>query len=478
MKKKAGILFPISALPSNYGIGDLGSDAYYFIDQLYDIKAHIWQILPMHPLSYGNSPYQPLSSKAGDEIYISIDSLIKDGLLKKEEVIPFNQYKNHVDYIKVRGYKNKLYRIAYSRFEMNQEFIEFSNIEWVKEYALFKVFKQQNNNKMWLEWSEEYKYYMKKKSFSLIPFNDEINYQIFLQYIFIKQWKALKEYANNKDIIIIGDMPIYVGLDSVDVWTNQDNFLLEEDGTPSFVAGVPPDYFSKYGQRWGNPIYDWKYMEKDNFSFWINRLGYASNIYDIIRIDHFRAFDTYWQVPESEPTAIIGEWKEAPGYKLFDTLYNKLPNLNILAEDLGDLRKEVYDLRDHYNLLGMYIYQFHFDSKMDYNRVVVYTGTHDNDTLVGWLDLLDKEQLEIINKQLKEYKDEYTYQKIIHYCLDLPSSMVIIPIWDLLGKDNDCRFNVPGKIGTPNWEWKLASFDNTQEDFNMLKDMINTSNRG
>jgi 4-alpha-glucanotransferase len=477
MRKQAGILFPLSSLPNKYGVGDLGENAYALIDKLHDAHVHFWQILPLHPLSYGNSPYQPLSSKAGDEIYLSLDEFVKEGLLKEEEVTYFNSQLSFVAYDAVRETKEKLYKKAFSRFQFNEEFNEFANQQWVQDYALYKVFKLNNDNKMWIEWSKEYKTYLKNPTFSLVPFQSEIDYQIFLQFEFLKQWKKLKQYANDKNIQILGDMPIYVGLDSVDVWTNQENFLLEEDGTPSFVAGVPPDYFSKFGQRWGNPIYNWKYMQKNNFEFWVDRLKYASSIYDIIRIDHFRAFDTYWAVPESETTAINGEWIEAPGYELFDTLYKEIPNLNLLAEDLGDLRKEVYKLRDHYHLKGMYVFPFHFNDKFKYDNVVVYSGTHDNDTLVGWLDLIDEEMKESLDKLLIDYKEKDDFQKIIHYCLDLDSSLVVIPVWDIMGKDNTCRFNVPGKIGSPNWEWRLTSYDEFDEYLKDYKNMIIESKR-
>lgn len=477
MRKEAGILFPISALPNRYGIGDFGENAYRLVDKLHDAHVHIWQILPLHPLSYGNSPYQPLSSQAGDEIYLSLDEFIKDGLLLEDEVTYFNSQLSFVAYDKVREVKEKLYKKAFSRFKVDDDFKEFANQKWVKDYAIFKVFKLHHHNEAWTKWEDEYKTYFKKSKFSLIPFQSDIDYQIFLQYQFLKQWKKLKEYANAKDIMILGDMPIYVGLDSVDVWMNQENFLLEEDGTPSFVAGVPPDYFSKFGQRWGNPIYDWDYMKAHDFDFWINRLGYASTIYDVIRIDHFRAFDTYWKVPESEPTAIIGEWVEAPGYELFDRLYQEIPDIHILAEDLGELRPEVYELRDHYHFNGMYVFQFHYKEDFDFSKVVVYTGTHDNETIVGWLENCDHKTLTDLKKLLKDYEDEYIYQKIIHYCLDTDSSQVIIPLWDIMGKNNNCRFNTPGEIGSPNWEWRITSFDEFDEYLKDYAHMIEQSGR-
>lgn len=478
MKKEAGLLFPISALPSWHGIGDFGKNAYDLIDKMANASLHVWQILPLNPLGYGNSPYQPLSTHAGDEIYLSLEELVKEGLLNKEEVNSHIGELPYVAYQQIRKEKNFLYQKAFSRFVETEDYKNFINENsWVYDYALFKVFKNQNQDKSWVEWEHQYKYYPTEKSFPLILFTKEIQYQMFLQYFFFKQWNALKNYAHQRNIKIIGDMPIYVGLDSVDVWMNQKCFLLEEDGKPSFVAGVPPDYFSKYGQRWGNPIYDWHYLEETNFDFWVKRIQAAYQMYDVVRIDHFRAFDTYWKIPESETTAIIGEWVEAPGYQLFDTLFQKIPELSLLAEDLGELREEVYELRDHYHFKGMYVFQFHYSEKFDFDKVVVYTGTHDNDTLRGWLETLDKEAYFYLDRLLEKYDEEEIYQRIIHYCLDLPASQVIIPVWDMMGAEASCRFNVPGKIGSPNWEYRLMSFDEFDAYLSTYQSMIESSQR-
>lgn len=478
MNKEAGLLFPISSLPNKYGVGDFGKEAYQLIDKMAEAHLRCWQILPLNPLGYGNSPYQPLSSQAGDEIYICLDNLVEEGLLNKEEVTYFHSDLSFVAYQEVRKVKEELYLKAFSRFKETDDYHNFlKENQWVHAYALFKVFKKQNQQKAWIEWEDEYKYYNQEKSFSLIPFIKDISYEMFLQYYFFKQWKVLKDYANSKNIQIIGDMPIYVGLDSVDVWMNQESFLLEEDGTPSFVAGVPPDYFSKYGQRWGNPIYDWDYLKDNHFQFWVERMNAANQMYDVVRIDHFRAFDTYWKIPESETTAIIGEWIEAPGYQLFDTLLEKIPQLSVLAEDLGDLRNEVYELRDHYSLKGMYVFQFHYQNDFDFDKVIVYTGTHDNDTLVGWLDTLSQEEYKTLEKILEDYEEKEDFQKIIHYCLDLDAHQVIIPVWDMMGSDSSCRFNVPGKIGSPNWEYRLTSFDEFDSYLEVYKNMIESSHR-
>ena len=479
MKKQAGLLFPISSLPNKYGVGDFGKEAYELVEKMANAHIHCWQILPLNPLGYGNSPYQPLSSQAGDELYLSLDDFVKDGLLQEDEVTYYNRDLSFVAYQDIRKVKERLYLKAFSRFQEDDSYRRFMDENpWVISYELFKVFKKQNNQKAWTEWEAKYKYYNKEQSFSLIPFMKEMNYEIFLQYYFFKQWNALKTFANEHDIQIIGDMPIYVGLDSVDVWMNQESFLLEEDGTPSFVAGVPPDYFSKYGQRWGNPIYDWDYLENHHFQFWVDRMKAAQKMYDIVRIDHFRAFDTYWKIPESEPTAIIGEWIEAPGYQLFDTLFQQIPGLSVLAEDLGELRNEVYELRDHYHLKGMYVFQFHYQHDFDFDKVIVYSGTHDNDTLVGWLSTLEKDEYKNLLELLEPYQEKEIFQKIIHYCLDLKAEQIIIPVWDMLGCDTNCRFNVPGKIGSPNWEYRLTSFDDFDTYLLDYQNMIKSSDRG
>ena len=462
MNKCTGILCPLSCLPNKYGIGDLGIKTYEFVDIISAAGIKVWQVLPLNPLGEGNSPYAPTSSHAGDEIYINLDMLVEDGLLKPEEVTYFNADAKFVDYKKVREVKTKLYQVAFSRFEETDDYKKFiEENAWVNDYALFKVFLEHEENKEWTEWDDEYKYYNKKHNYSLIPFTKEINYQLFLQYIFFKQWHALKKYINDHDIIVLGDMPFYVGLNSVECWMNQESFLLDEEGYPTSVAGVPPDYFSKYGQRWGNPIYNWDYMKAHHFDFWIKRLRGASELYDALRVDHFRAFDTYWSIPAEEPTAILGEWKEAPGYALFDTIKKEIPELTMLAEDLGDLRQEVLDLRDHYDLKGMFVFMFHGheEYKYDFNKVVVYSGTHDNETLVGWINNLDEWSKEDLKNRVKDCEGDHLNQQCMNYILSYDAETVIFPLWDILELDNSSRFNTPGTMGSPNWEFRIKDFN-------------------
>lgn len=485
--RQAGVLLAVSALPSNYGVGDFGDNAYRFVDIIHRMGFKIWQVLPISPLGYGNSPYQPYSSNAGDDLYISIDELIKDGLLSYSEVHEFNPLADSVDYEHVREYKQQLYKIAFSRFSENEAMIEQckmfvrENI-WVINYAVFLTFKKNNQNKSWTNWIESFKCWIDDKAIDLDPYTDEINYEIFLQYIFFKQWIRLKQYANSLGIKILGDIPIYVGLDSVDVWANQEVFLLNHDKTPSFVAGVPPDFFSETGQLWGNPLYNWKKLEQTEFKYWIERLRASSQLFDIIRIDHFRAFDTYWKIPGGSKTAIDGQWIEAPGYKLFDTIYRELPEINIVAEDLGDLREEVYELRDHYNLAGMLVFQFHYDLDdttkfTTKENTLVYTGTHDNTTLIGWFDDLD-----IITQQkfLEHFGviDKYQLvEEVMDELLNSSAKYVIFPVQDLLKLDATARFNTPGQIGSPNWEWKLVDFRQLEALDRVICEKITSTNR-
>lgn len=380
--RETGILMPVSSLPSRTGVGELGKETYTFLDILKEAGVKIWQVLPMNPLGYGNSPYQPYSSCAGDELYISLELLYEEGLLKE---LPPSHLENakKVEYEKVRAWKEGYLREAFENFQETEEYHEFISEEWVRSYGVFRALKKENENRCWNEWREEHKNW---KGEALSEETEkEASYHMFLQYVFLCQWKKIKEYANKNGIRIMGDVPFYVGIDSVDVWAGKENFLLGADGRPTFIAGVPPDYFSAVGQRWGNPVYDWEYLKKTGYDFWVKRIGYNSRLFDLIRIDHFRAFDTFWKIPASCPTAVEGEWIEAPGYEVLDTLKREVPEAHLVAEDLGDLRPEVLTLKDHYGLKGMKILQFSIDTKGKYARdtfeekenLIIYTGTHD-----------------------------------------------------------------------------------------------------
>ena len=464
--KTAGVLLGIASLPSAYGVGDFGHEAFKFVNILAEMQVKIWQVLPLNPLGFGNSPYQPYSSFAGDELYISLDKLVDDGLLARDKVLPYNQFAQVIDYANVREFKRGLLELAYLNYlknlQLQQECAKFvKENDWAYNYAVFLTLKKHNQMRQWSDWPVAEQNWIKDKQFDLSMFADKINYELFIQHVFQKQWLELKTYANNKNIQIMGDIPIYLGFDSLDVWQNQEMFLLDENNQPSFVAGVPPDYFSATGQRWGNPIYAWDKLEATEFEFWINRLRINSQMYDIIRIDHFRAFDTYWQIPAECPTAVIGEWIEAPGYKLFETIYKKLPDIKIVVEDLGDLRPQVLELRDKFKLAGMQVFQFVYQTNGNNHALentqntIVYTGTHDNETLMGWYYRQNKWQ----RKQLKKVfraNDLTIKNKIIKAVLSYQADYVIFPVQDLIGLGNSARINFPGKIGSPNWEWMLS----------------------
>lgn len=477
--RKAGMLMPVGSLPSRHGVGDFGKNAYEFIDLLQQAHFTIWQILPLNPLGYGNSPYQPYSSYAGDEIYISLDELKKEGLLKTVE--SHNPKAKRIDYEDVRKFKEKYLHEAFFNFKKDKAYEEFvKENDWVYKYAVFLTLKKKNNLVCWNEWSKEERDWIKDNKFDLTKYENDIEYEMFIQYKFYTQWIKLKEYANSKGIKVMGDIPFYVGIDSLDVWDNQECFLLGADSKPTFIAGVPPDYFSETGQRWGNPIYDWDYLKKTRYDFWVKRLSYCAKIFDIIRIDHFRAFDTYWKIPSSCETAIDGEWIEAPGYDLFDTVLPKIKGTEIVVEDLGDLREEVLELRDHYNFKGMKVVQFTFDPNENNNNfkdrenMVIYTGTHDNDTIRGWY----RSQKESVRKNTRKalekmgYNDKDISVRFLRYTFDSIASLAVVPMQDVINLSSEGRINVPGTLGSPNWEWKLDSFKKFKEKIPVLAQII------
>lgn len=490
MKRTAGILLPIFSLPSNQGIGDFGKHTYRLIDQLAKQNIRIWQMLPLNPVGYGNSPYQPYSSFAGDEIYISVDTLADYGLLKQSSIHNFNKFSERVDYTSVRKFKEPYFQKAFKNFNKNFKLFEHdfmlfkSQCEWLYPYCVFITLKKHNDGLPWYEWPKEQREWIKDRKFPLTDFETQIRYEQFLQFMFYKQWHSIKKHANDKGIEIMGDIPFYVGLDSVDVWQNQDQFLLDSDGHPTFVAGVPPDYFSEDGQRWGNPIYDWKRMKKHSYDFWMKRIAWNAANYDIIRIDHFRAFDTYWKIPADCPTARVGEWIMGPAYDFFDELYQQMPSVKIVAEDLGDLRKQVLKLRDYYHLYGMNVVEFELTPKQLKKKrkehVILYTGTHDNDTLKGMYQDLPQNRKIALRRYFHNcgYDNRSFNELVIRYCLDSDAKIVIIPVQDVLGLGKEGRINTPGTLGTPNWEWKLKNLNDFYGLLPKLGQWIQDSERG
>ncbi|EHL16763.1 4-alpha-glucanotransferase [Peptoanaerobacter stomatis] len=481
--RTSGILLAISSLNSKYGVGDFGKEAYKFVDIIQKTGFTIWQLLPLNPLGYGNSPYQPYSSQAGDEIYISPDLLYEQGLLKKKPKTLENN--DRVDYEKARKLKAEILKEAFKNFKKDKDYEEFIKFDFVYKYAVFLTLKKANNLNIWNKWDKEQKNWIIDKKLDLSKYNEGIEYEMFVQYIFYKQWTDLKKYANSKGIRIMGDIPFYVGLDSLDVWENQKSFLLNKNGNPKFIAGVPPDYFSKNGQRWGNPIYDWKYLKENDYDFWIKRIEYNSKLYDILRIDHFRAFDTYWQVNARNKTAKAGEWIEAPGYEVFDLIKKKFPKLEIVAEDLGGLRKEVLQLRDHYNLKGMKILLFSLDPNegnnnfSDKKNMIIYTGTHDNQTAMGFFESQDQKTKDYIIKLFKEHN--YDTQNIANGFLEMTFDSIadyaIVPVQDILGLDDSARMNTPSTLNNINWSFKLNSMEKLEEKTDYLHKLLKKTKR-
>ena len=481
VKRMAGVLMPIASLPSSDGVGSFGKSAYEFVDYLADTGFKIWQVLPLNPLGYGNSPYQPYSSYAGDEIYIDLDLLKQDGYLSgKRKALPCT---GRVDYDVARKHKLSYFKKAFNEFEKQdkeaKEFKEFCKQKWVYNYAVFIALKKNNDLRCWNEWPKDQRDWIIDKKFDISIFEEEIRFQIFLQYMFYKQWMALKQYANDKGILMMGDIPFYVGIDSLDVWEDRDSFLLDRDGKPNYIAGVPPDYFSPTGQRWGNPIYNWKRFEKNNFRFWINRLSYCEKLYDIVRIDHFRAFDTYWKVPSTCDTAVEGDWIEAPGYALFDTVFEKLPEIWIVAEDLGDLRPEVLELRDAYELPGMMIGEFDLLSKKVNENCVIYTGTHDNQTVEGWYKSLKANEKKKVKARLDKEggANKSICYKMLHYVFNSEADYAIVPLVDILELDDKARINTPGTVGSPNWEWQLKDMKDLEQTRESIKELLKNTKR-
>ncbi len=478
--RKAGVLVPIFSLPGDYGVGDFGPCCYRFIDFLEAAGMKIWQVLPLNPTGYGHSPYQPFSSFAGNSTFVDLHGLYEDGLLK-EEPKPFEEVTSRVDYDEAWNYKLPYFKEALSNFKPDKDYEEFVSQPWVRLYAVFKCFKDMYGDLKWNEWPEEHKNWIKTRE-PLPELEEEILLKMFLQYEFNKQWMKVKKYANERGIVIMGDIPFYVGLDSLDVWMNQDEFDLDPMGHPLSVAGVPPDYFSAEGQRWGNPIYNWDHMKENHFKFWRERVKYQSHLFTMIRIDHFRAFDTYWKIPETSPTAIVGEWLEAPGYEFFDLLLPELPKKSeIIAEDLGFMREEVYELRDHYEFPGMDVIQFTlFDEGFkEKENMIIYTGTHDNDMIRSWYESLSECDQERAQEFLKEAncEDESISDAFIKMAMYAKPKYAIIPVQDILGYGTEARINVPGIVAEENWCWKLTSLEPLMERADFLKKLVEDSKR-
>jgi 4-alpha-glucanotransferase len=497
--REAGILLHITSLNGKYGIGTMGDEAYRFVDYLNNAGQKYWQILPLNPVGYAESPYQCFSAFAGNFHVIDLDKLVKEGLITSQE-LESNVTKTNsstIDFETVIRQKSILLRIANSRFDFNSnEYNQFcQENNWLDNYSLFMAMKVKNSGSSWLDWSaEEKNLSAENREIFSKQFAEEIKFQKFLQFTFFKQWHELKDYANENEIKIIGDMPIFVSVDSADVWAEKENYQLEADGTPSCVAGVPPDYFSEEGQLWGNPHYNWDKMEQDKFVWWEKRFQAALEIYDIVRIDHFIGFVRYYAIPYGAKDGKVGEMHQAKGFELFEEVFKRIDSSKIIAEDLGLLTQEVIDLRDKYELPGMKILQFAFDVNDENSNgytswpenMIAYTGTHDNNTTIGWVkEASENEKKNVVNafsldQEIMNDLDNMENRKIlmqgfIDGLYSTNCKLAILPIQDVLLQDGEYRINVPGTVGN-NWKYILTN-DEYQKTSEWINKLVVKANR-
>lgn len=487
--RSSGILLHPTSLPGRFGIGDTGRAAYDFVDFLVASRQSLWQVLPLGPTGYGDSPYQCFSAFAGNPLLISLDALRDDGLLTAADLIAVPDFSDtRVDYGPVIKYKGTLLRRAYEKYltdlpaVVRAEFASFCKQAdaWLDDYAMFRAIKDAHDGVEWMKWDP---YLRDRESRALHFFGEnhrtEIEAHKFYQYLFFKQWLNLAQYANEQGVRIIGDVPIFVAQDSADVWAHRDLFYLNDEGSPTKVAGVPPDYFSETGQLWGNPLYRWDVMKRDGYQWWIERIRATLSLVDIVRLDHFRGFEKYWAVPAEAKTAINGQWEAGPGEEFFTAIQNELGSLPIIAENLGFITPEVETLRRKFAFPGMSILQFAFgtdpqaDEFKPYNfekNSVVYTGTHDNETIVGWFTT---EGVGETTRKLAEVTEERDFVlkylgtdgreinwEFIRLALSSVSDTAIIPLQDVLGVGNDGRMNIPARE-SGNWGWRFRSADLT-----------------
>lgn len=480
MKRSAGILLPISSLTSKYGIGCFDKKAYEFVDYLKEAGQSYWQILPLGPTSYGDSPYQSFSTFAGNPYYIDLNELVLNGLLTKEECEQVGFKDNDdIDYGLLYSKRYALLKKAFERsgITIDTDFIRFCDEnKWLDEYALFMALKDYFGGVSWEKWEKNLRL---RKDFTLNEYrsklSDEINFYKFLQYMFFAQWNKLKKYANEKGIKIIGDIPIYVAADSADVWAEPELFQLDKDGKPKAVAGCPPDGFAADGQLWGNPLYDWDYHKETGFEWWISRLSHCFKLYDVVRIDHFRGFDEYYSIPYGDENAKNGHWEKGPGMELFTAVEEALGKREVIAEDLGFMTDSVRQLVKDSGFPNMKVLEFAFDSRdtgsrndylpHNYNEnCVAYTGTHDNQTIASWFDTITEDEREMAREYLCDdfTPTEKLNKAFISLIMRSKARLCIIPMQDWLGLDDKSRINVPSTVGK-NWRWRLTENQLTEK---------------
>ncbi len=464
--RSSGLLLHVTSLPTRFGIGDLGPEAWRFVDTLAEAGQTWWQLLPVCPVGLGDSPYASPASFAGNPLLISPELMVQDGWSTEAEInTNYPHPDGSVDYPSVSNYKSALLRQAFARFAKQPKTDGFTSFihqekDWLLPYAAFQARKVQYRNRIWTTWSAEDR--KPPRPDTIEADSSEIQFYLFEQFIFDCQWRRLHAYCKEKGIRIMGDLPIYVAHDSVDVWAHPDLFELDETGAPLVVAGVPPDFFSKTGQRWGNPIYRWKAMEAKGFDWWVRRMKRALCLCDSVRLDHFRGFAGYWEIPAAEETAVRGRWVPGPRQPFFDQLTEKIGALPILAEDLGVITPDVIKLMQANAFPGMAVLQFGFDAGMDNLHLphnyapnqCVYTGTHDNNTLLGWWNTLTEYEHNFAKDYLGIQSDDDVCRKAVERCLSSAANMVILPVQDILELGSEARMNFPG---TPhgNWRWSL-----------------------
>ena len=482
MERTAGILMPISSLPGKYGIGCFNLKAYEFVDFLRDAGQTYWQILPIHPTSYGDSPYQSFSTFAGNPYFIDLEALIAEGVLSNAECdsVFFGDEEDDINYAALYDGRKILLTMAYerSRISENPEYQKFTadNGWWLEDYALFMALKDFFNGQCWYEWPEDIRL---RYDYALDHYRRElyfdIEYQKYLQFKFFQQYGWLKNYANSQGVKIIGDIPIYVAMDSADTWANPRLFQLDDRNMPTAVAGCPPDGFSATGQLWGNPLYRWDYHRETGFDWWLTRLWYVYQLYDVTRIDHFRGFDEYYSIPYGHKTAEFGHWEKGPGIELFRRAEEVLGWHEVIAEDLGFVTDSVRQLVRDSGFPGMKVLQFAFDSRdtgsaRDYlphnytENAVVYTGTHDNDTTIGWFEAISDDDWNLARDYLCDFytPDEEMDQPFVALAMQSIARMCIIPMQDYLGLGTEARMNIPSTIGC-NWRWRMTEDQFTED---------------
>lgn len=470
--RRMGILMPVSSIPSKYGIGTFGKASYEFVDFLQEAGQKLWQILPLGPTGYGDSPYQSFSTFAGNPYFIDLELLIEQELLTEEEceACEFVGHPHYVDYERIYNGRFRLLRMAFARgrklgLEESIEYRSFvqENSFWLEDYCLFMAVKNHFLGKYYGAWEDDIRLRRPEameKYRKLLA--GDVAFYTFLQYLFATQWSALKKYANEKGVKIIGDIPIYVAQDSADAWSHPELFQFDEEGQPVGVAGCPPDAFSATGQLWGNPLYAWEYHRTTGYDWWMKRIKHCYELYDIVRIDHFRGFDEYWFVPYGDETACNGHWEKGPGMELFTTLKEQLGDKEVIAEDLGFLTDSVIEMVKSTVYPGMKILQFAFNDWQDndylphnYSRnCVVYTGTHDNETTLGWLENLSEEDLKFVKAYVGQESNIDTLWGLVRAALSSVADTAIIPMQDYLELGNEARINFPSTFGA-NWKWRM-----------------------